>query len=217
MTDIVIPLIRTTYDNHLELKYALRSFEANLIGVGKLILVGYCPPWCKPNVFVPHHDAGSKADKEYNIFCKLVAGKAHTGDVFLYANDDHFLLRRRRIDKFPNYYSKTFGGSGNYLKTVENTRNRIGECFNYDIHCPILINWPIFSHNVPVEWPPYGYCMKTLYSPLGGIEYPDMKIRNPEKYSLEGRDWFSTDNGALKGKLLREVQKFWPNKSKWEL
>lgn len=218
MTDIVIPLIRSTLDNHIELKYALRSMQANLLGVGKLILVGYCPKWCRPDVFVAHADAINKADKEYNIFCKLISWKEHTGDAFLYANDDHFLLRRRRVDKFPNYYSKTFGGSGNYIKTVENTRNLIGQSYNYDVHCPMLIEWGKFSINVPLEWPAYGYCLKTIYyNYLGGIEYPDMKIRNPDKYDLTGRDWFSTDNGALRGRLLREVQKLWPTKSKWEL
>lgn len=218
MADIVIPLIRSTVDNHLELKYVLRSMQANLIGVGKLILVGYRPKWCKPDIFIPHDDATDKSDKEYNIFCKLVTGHAATSETFLYANDDHFLLRRRRIDKFPNYYQKQFGGSGNYTKTVENTRNLIGQSYNFDVHCPILIDWGKFSINVPVEWPAYGYCLKTVYyNHPSGVEYQDMKIRNPEKYNLAGRDWFSTDNGALRGKLLREVQKLWPTKSKWEI
>lgn len=218
MTDIVIPLIRTTYDNHLELKYALRSMQASLIGVGKLILVGHRPNWCRPDVFVPYPDAHSKENKERNIAEKLSAAVNHATEAFLYTNDDHFLLKRRRVDKFPVYYSKTFGGSGNYLKTVENTRKVLGECLNYDLHCPIIINGWKFLDIMKGLWPTYGYCMKTLYAHgLPGVECEDLKIRNPGKYSLTGRDWFSTDNGALKGKLLREVSKLFPNKSKWEI
>lgn len=218
MTDIVIPLIRTTYDNHLELKYALRSMQANLIGVGKLILVGHRPNWCRPDVYVEHPDAIGYKQKDFNIFQKVNAALDHVGDQFIYANDDHFLLRKQVASKFPLYYSAKWGGRGTYYTTRESTAKLIGHAPNYDVHCPILIDKLRWLSVMPPVWPIYGYCMKTLYAHgLPGVECEDLKIRNPGKYSLTGRDWFSTDNGALKGKLLRDVSKLFPNKSKWEI
>lgn len=214
MTDIVIPLIRSTCDNHRELRYALRSMQANLIGIGKLILVGYKPNWCNADIHIPHADTQRKEFKEHNIAQKLLAAPV---EQFLYCNDDHFILRRYRASKFPNYYSTTFGGSGNYIKTIENTRAKLGEVNNYDVHCPILINKNRLAEAIPLQWPPFGYCVKTLYAhDLKGKECVDTKIIHPDRFDLTGCDWFSTNDGIMKGRLLKTVAKLFPNKSRWE-
>lgn len=46
-------------DRNEELRYALRSWEANLLLPGglELLVVGHCPPWLQPDQFVPEPGA----------------------------------------------------------------------------------------------------------------------------------------------------------------
>lgn len=77
-----------------------------------------------------------------------------------------------------------------------------------------------------VDWDKwYGYCIKTLYSVLNGIEgeyYEDMKIRLPLKYEqiieqIAGRKWFSIGDRCFVENGMRKVlEDLYTVKSRYE-
>lgn len=201
---LLIPLLNRSPNNFLELRYALRTMERNL-PADRLILVGGLPSWCKPDIHISHPDAQTKSRKEENIRDKVLAGMPD-GE-FIFANDDHFILQHYYI--FPNYYSKEFGGTGGYLITIKNTDRSL----NYDVHCPIIMDADRFTTMCTGDWPEWGYCLKTLYTyGLPGLETADHKIREWQP----GLPWFSTYDGCFAGVIMRNMQKLFPEPSKWE-
>lgn len=71
----------------------------------------------------------------------------------------------------------------------------------------------------------YGYCLKTLYCVMNGIEgeqINDIKIRMPLaaeeiKAQITGRKWFSIGDRCFQpGGMMEVLQTLYPNKSKYE-
>ncbi len=121
-------------------------------------------------------------------------------------------------------------GQGQYGETKQNTKSLLSftETFNnFDCHCPILLNKQLFMRSVALaDWSKwYGYCMKTLYCVMNGIEgeyIDDIKIRMPlDKEMIEkliaGRKWFSIGDRCFQPGGMKEVlNELYPNKSKYE-
>lgn len=235
MIDIVIPY-RQTDDGATELKYALRSVEQNLTGVGNVFIIGDRPGWLKEVFHVPYRAGNGMTDKEKNIYERvaLACGMKQVSDDFLYMNDDHYLLKPVEAAEFPVYFYNTLSsklGSNTtpYQVTVKNTMNLVGKlALNYDTHCPIIFNKERFLRTFrEVEWSkPYGYCMKTLYCYANGQVgklMPDMKIRRYMDYpaamqieALRGLLFFSTDDKAMGKTMVQVLETLFPNKSKYE-
>ncbi len=217
MIDVVIPYRNT--DDGLQLKYALRSMEKHLAGVGNLFIVGCLPPNLKASTFIycPWLAGNGMGGKEKNIYEKVLLAACHPGvsDPFLYMNDDHYLLQDVVANEFPYYYmgdlsTQALGNTTPYNQTLKNTMELqgIGPAAKYfDVHCPILFNKEQFKITFPQsmwkkEW---GYCMKTLYCYATGINKTDnaiftmdLKYRKPGANVIpSGLPFFSTDDKAM--------------------
>lgn len=236
MIDVVIPY--SPSKPSVELLCTLRSLEKHVSNIRSVVVVGHCPTFATGVRWYHHPEGNHMNDKEYNIFSKirLACEKESVSDTFLLVHDDHFLLQDYNAETFPNYWSgylekqKQDCKPGNpYIKTLENTLEVIGSKFakNFDCHCPMLIDKRRFMQTLGgLNWRKgYGYGIKSVYLHRNGlpIEYmEDLKFRQPTPYAhikqkLEGRAWFSTDNKALNGDMLRVLRGTYPDKSKWEI
>lgn len=150
---------------------------------------------------------------------------------FLFFNDDHFLLTPFSPDTY--HYSGTLLSelqqrrnlSDSYRKTIQNTIDKFGDMKNFDTHCPIFYKREILN-SIELDWTKaHGYCIKSVYGHLSGIEgtqYPDLKIREQLaekeiKQLIKGRKYFSTGNYCFGRALINVLEEIFPEKSIYEL
>lgn len=231
MTDIIIPLGRGSKHDNIELRYALRSVHKYLAGYGRLILVGECPEWCRPDIHIEYEDSPGIRCKERNIYEKILVGCERSSAKFLYMNDDHFLLQPILIDKFPLHYKghlkqslqRTHSG---YKYSLNNTvavlvkNGHMQLC--YDTHAPCLMDRDKFTEIMPgYNWKlPYGYVVKSLYFntlKIVGEQYPDSKLYDDNIVSVKGRQYFSISDSAITDKMLLWFEQHYGDKSRWEM
>jgi hypothetical protein len=235
MVDIIIPLNNRSTQKNLELRYCLRSIEKYLSGVGDIFIVGYCPDWVQNVIHIPFDEDSRNRFRDRNIMSKMmiVCNDERVSDDFLMVHDDHFLLADYEAGEFPYYHcGHMVPGQGQYGETKRNTEHLLCvlsgiPILNYDAHCPILFNKGKFLKVSQADWSKwYGYCLKTLYCVMNGIEGEfmyDIKIRMPLKADnimnmVQGRSWFSIgDRCWTEGGMKEVLQTLYPSKSKYEL
>lgn len=240
--DIVIPLHEWSGTDNAELRYALRSFE-KFMPHDRVVLVGFQPKWAKNVTHIPFRDDNQPAFKDANVFLKLrhYVEKVGVGDDFIYANDDHFLLKN--YDPGPPFPHKgTLLESFNkrraddpYRKMIDNTiKVSSNKCFDYDVHAPMLIFPEHFEKafsNPNIKWQvKFGYLLKSLYAKdLVSEDYSyrtlDLKIMEPsEKEPIEildelraaGLSFFTTSDKAFNNNIEAMLRLYLPDKSKYE-
>jgi hypothetical protein len=237
MIDVVIPLNNRSTQKNVELRYCLRGIEQRLRGVGNIFIIGYKPDWVIKCIHIPAEDDPRNRFRDRNIMNKMVAAckDSRVSKDFLMVHDDHFLLGYYCADMFPYYHcGPLVPGQGQYGKTKQNTISLLNEwdfmetINNYDTHCPILFNKEKFMRSVALaDWSKwYGYCMKTLYCVLNGIEgeyMDDIKIRMPLRHAkimeqIKDRKWFSIGDRCCSEYGMKDVlQELYPDKSKNEV
>ncbi len=230
MTSIIIPLNNRSQEKNIELRYCLRSIEKHLSGVGEVFIIGHCPDWVTGVIHIPFEEDARNRFRDRNIMSKMVVAckDERVSKDFLMVHDDHFLLADYEAGAFPYYHVGPMNeGQGQYGETKINTKSLIGQTNNYDAHCPILFNKEKFMMSVALaDWTKwYGYCMKTLYCVMNGIEgeyMDDIKIRMPYDQEMinnliADRKWFSIGDRCFAPGGMKEVlQTLYSNKSKYE-
>lgn len=210
--------------NGQELKYALRGIE-RFIESPDITIIGDLPKWLHNVNHIPFKDNVQNQFRSRNIYEKIML----VDHDFLFFNDDHFLLEPFSVDTF--HYSGTLSSelnrpnlSGCYRKTIKNTINVFGDIKNFDTHCPIFYKHEILK-KIKLDWTkPQGYCIKSVYCFLAGIEgtqYPDLKIRTPLREDqirelIEGRPYFSTGNFCFERPMMNVLNEIFPEKSVYE-
>ncbi len=237
---ILLPLGTGSNWQDNELRYCLRSIQKHLSGVDQIIIIGHKPKWLLPGenlIYVPYPETATTRNKERNIHRKILhainAGFV-SGD-FLFMNDDHFLLQDFKAPEFPFHHKGPMKPTdlppGNtYRKTMENTvdymrKKQVPAPLNYDTHCPIIYNAEKYLKLMGgIEFPGFGYCIKSMYANRAGIVgeyYPDLKLGKPDtdleiKTAIAGRMYFSI-SAKTTGDLLESVlAELYPEKSFWE-
>lgn len=235
MIDVVIPLGARSTQKNKELRFALRSIEKHLTGVGNVFIVGECPEWATNIIHIPLTEDPRNRYRDRNIMLKMLEAckDDRVSDDFLMVHDDHFLLVDYEAGKFPYYHMGPMNeGFGQYGETKANTkallcREIIDTIINFDCHCPILFNKHRFKYTVPhVGWDRmYGYCLKTLYCVMNAVqgEYAeDLKIRMPYDKNMinkliAGRKWFSIgDRCFAPGGMWDVLNELYSKPSKYE-
>lgn len=243
-TSIVLPLsqLSTGFGSRwsdTELRYCLRSVERHLTGYGDIFIIGHLPNWVKNVIHIPATDDDKTYWKERNIFNKimLACNDERVSEDFLFMNDDHYLLKDYEAGEFPYYYEGTLmqmaGRKDQYSNTIANTANYLIHAQQWvkflDIHCPIIYNRDKFIEGFnSVNWPKYGYCIKTMYGNCihlnaeKGKPRTDLKIDEENlsssqiKNLIAGRAWFSIGQKAQYGGMEKVLQELYPLKSKYE-
>lgn len=231
--DIVIPYQLNS--KGYELKYALRSIEKHLSGVGQVFIVGDVPEWTTNIIHLPFEQTrGNIKWKERNIYEKVLAAcnDERVSERFLFMNDDHFLCSDYEAGEFPYYWHATLGISeqkryGDYKETLRNTLGITGQRMqDHDCHCPTLYSKYGFKKLSQLDWKQhFGYAIKTMYAffnNLEGEQTEDLKIKEQLCFQqllkiVETRDWFSINDRALNDGMKILLKYLYPKKSKFEL
>ncbi len=233
MIDIVIPLGARSTQKNQELRYCLRSIEKHLTGVGNVFIIGHCPEWLLNVNHISCTEDARNRFRDRNIMLKMAkaCNDLRVSDNFLMVHDDHFLLTDYEISAFPYYHMGPMNeGHGQYGETKQNTKSLLSfaESFNnYDCHCPVVFNKQLFMRSVALaDWSKwYGYCLKTLYCVMNGIEgehIDDIKIRMPLKVDkikqqIADRKWFSIGDRCFQpGGMWDVLNELYPKKSRFE-
>lgn len=176
------------------------------------LVVGDKPDWYKGD-HIFYADIPNR--KEYSIYRKLILIK----ETILHLNDD-FFAQRDFDSNLPNYYSGTCRQKAMLLTDrtyKELYANCLPEWFNFDIHCPMVIDTTRFEWEIDRP-------LKTYYgnqNKLPGTILPDCKFRGDLTYSevkerIEGKPFFSTHDNADKPGVLKVLNELYPDPSKYE-
>jgi hypothetical protein len=225
---VVIPLGTGSTRQNIELKYALRSIEKNLKGVKNIIIVGERPSFLSDEIIhIPLKDCGRK---QLSIKRKIEAAikDERCTDTFLFMNDDHFQLKKQRIDTYPYYYSGELTTVRE--KGARHTENRLKELNKpikmFDIHFPILYTKEGFMEAMSAfDWPNEDHLIKSSYAnyhEIKGTEIKDLKISTHLNYfrikqEIEGRPCYSIGDYCDFNEMLKVWNELFPNASKYEL
>jgi hypothetical protein len=222
-------------DKNEELRYAIRSWEANLILPNlHLLVVGYLPSWLKPDDYVPgnHYKSMPLA-----VFDNVRLGAECADDLghdeVIYMNDDFFcldpvgaVLPVKRNQTLAEHIAMTPNGSGLWWpRSLRLTASWLaGEGFphpdSYEVHRPLLADaggmlealgrWEFGSRaeSVP-QW-------RTIYGTLNKIDaYPVVDAKLGSRSTGVGSPWVSTSDQSWR--IYRpEIIKRFQKPSRWE-
>lgn len=235
MSKVVIPY--KYCGQSVELKYTLRGIE-KYVDNPEVLIIGDMPRTLKGFEYIPHKCVIGYKWKERNIYEKLML----VNDDFIYFNDDHYLLEPfnyeyhysgtledqiKEYEKTNNQFRQTLINTIGALRFINNIEN-------YYRHQPFFIKNKIFK-DIKLDWgKEWGYCIKSVYGYLAEYdgkycrdkdftikEYPDLKIREPLRENkirelIKGRQYFSTDDGAINRDMVKVLESIYPFKSKYE-
>lgn len=234
--DIVYLLGRGTCCNYCELKYSLRSLEANLTDYNNVFIIGEKPFFLSEKVTViPYQDIHK--NKARNIMNKVyrAAIDERISSDFMVWNDDYFLLKKTSAHNYPFYYKNTIPEAiqrniGEYEKHLTQTFNVLRAhglpVLNFDSHYPIIYNKEKFLDMVArYDWEvPFGMVLKSMYCNTHKIQGEfllDCKISHP--YNIKqinalnkDRHLFSIADAAYNIYMKRFLNDLFPQKSKYE-
>lgn len=224
--DIVIPV--RNGDANEELRYALRSFEANLPH-RRIVIAGHKPSWLRNVLHVPTRQTSSKYR---NSTANLEAACRHpdVSDDFILANDDFFVLQptlrlpvfhRGPVADVEQYYATRF--NGRYLDGLRVTRDLLVQLgypdpLSYEVHAPMPMNkdWFFETLNVGRHIPVLH--KRTLYGNLaeiGGIRLRDPKVTGTGAFPRDVT-FLSTMDSTWRGQVGEYIQQRFPKPSKYE-
>lgn len=209
-----------------ELKYAVRSLYKHCRDLTGILLIGDKPDWFRGD-HIPATD--SAREKELRLIRKILLCP---DELFLYTNDDFFMLSDFNAITLPDYYDRTCGemamrhGSPQYKRMYENCPP---DWLNYDVHAPMCM--AIGQFKAAYELMDNVQPIKTMYQQGRGIglnlpltsfrsgeRVVDSKIRGVHTraeldFHIVGRDFFSTHNSAVDSTMIRFLNDLYPDAS----
>lgn len=221
-------------DQNEELRYAMRSWEANLVFPEGLILVtvGHKPSWVNPDY---HLDGNRYPSIPAAVWDNVMIGSEYAAsdrDEVLYMNDDFFCMDpmssvlpvRRNINLaqhcaiFPNvtgqWWPESLALTASWLS---------GAGFphpdSYEVHRPLLgsprgmisalSQWGGDLNGVVPQW-------RTIYGVLNEVEaYPVVDVKLGAKVSGVGSPWISTSPASWR-KWRQAIAGRFQKPSRWE-
>lgn len=216
-----------------ELRYALRSWETNLILPGglDLITVGFKPSWLEPDL---HIDGNHYKSMPLAVFDNIRMASEAARDVAyaVYMNDDFFcldpvgaVLPVRRNCSLAEQIAQFPANAGLWWpRSLRLTASFLAERGfpapdSYETHRPLLASpgamswalneWDIDSEDTVPQW-------RTLYGVLNKVEaYPVSDVKLGPRTSGVGTPWVSTSDQSWR-RYGRDITRRFQKPSRWE-
>lgn len=215
---LFIPLGNGSPYGDQELRFALRSWQQQS-PPDRVIIIGHKPSWL---INVEHYDCRFRYSKPRNIWEKTKMA-AMLCDRFIFANDDHFLLRpweNKYYHEGPITHYKITGGS-TFSRYVQNTAQRFPGGNYFDVHTPMEIESDLF---LPIEYGAKDVLLKSTYCNTNGIEgeyIKDCKINGKMTYleiaaRVQGLPCFSIGDAGFTATMRKFLLDIFPEPSKFE-
>ena len=238
--DAVYPLSKESRWQDNELRYSLRSLEQNLIGLGRVFIVGHRPAWLTGAVHVPANDANPH-NKDANIIDKLLSAcRAGVSDRFLFCSDDQLLLIPTKAADLRPYHigclkkkPPQFWGGGRWKRGLRRTYDllltRRAQTFHYDAHVPQPVDRQQFAEIMGgIDYHSGdGYTVNTLFFNLAMKHHrrlPSIKatFERPEidlgavRRRIAGKMFLGYNEGGLTPALKVALTELFPVPSRFE-
>lgn len=230
--DVLYPLKQ--HENNFELRYSLRSIEANLPH-DRVFVCGFKPSWLTDDVIHIPSEQPRLETKYLKSTKNLIAAMEdeRLSEDFILMNDDFFVmlpleyvptLHRESLAQMIDFYYKkhqsspyTFG----LRATFKALQDRgVDEPISYELHVPIVLNKKKFREILEISLSMEGFGKRTLYGNLNNIggEYSeDVKFTNQLRPIVPNMPFLSTDEGSfLYHPIGGYIQAKFPTPSKYE-
>jgi hypothetical protein len=223
-------------DKNEELRYALRSWEANLVlpdGL-QLMTVGHCPPWLEPDhhVIGNHYKSAPMAVFDNMLLGSEAAMRFVPKDA-LYMNDDFFCLDpvgavlpvKRDISLAEHIAKFPLGASTWWPASLRLTASWLAEQGfphpdSYEVHRPLLASpaamyealsrWDGGMSGVLPQW-------RTVYGTLNKVDaYPVSDAKLTSRVVGVGTPWVSTSDENWR-RYAVQMQRRFQKPSRWEI
>lgn len=225
--DIIYPV--RPGDSNEELRYSLRSIEANLPH-GRVWMVGHKPGWVRNVEHLPGNRHGSP---QLNLWHNLLTACRHpeVSDEVVIFNDDFYVttpipkvpilyrgylddhLARPRVQRGAEWWRQSLHTTLIALRTLG-----IDRPLSYELHVPfradkaamaeVLDRFATLDPQCPPQW-------RTLYGNLhqiGGTQHPDCKAYTR---AAVGEPFHSTDDSSFRH-FLAAFNRMFPRPSRYE-
>lgn len=239
MIDVVYPLGTGSHSDNFELRYSLRSLEANLIDLRNVYIVGNMPDWCK-NIFCIHADDPYKNNKSANIISKiLLACSCPTvTSEFIRMSDDNYLLKPTYSHQMTPVYNWDMGKYKKWeednkwhkllIRTMQHLLASNQTVYNYETHIPMPVDKRLFMETMLMTdfGAEPGYVTNSIY--YNTIIFPEnhtkidssiravfMDMETPFKITDKHQYLCHNDLG-MSFDLMNYLKAKFPNPSKYE-
>lgn len=208
--DIIIPLAKDK--SYIELRYALRSIDANLSGHRNIYLIGEKPSWITNVIHIPCNDIFHR--KQLSIFRKLMfaAKDESVSNNFIRWDDDVYLLEPWHVKNIKDWHNGTLQDWANkpinsgYREVIKRTAKLFPSGLYYDIHAPRIFNKQRYRELNKFNWSSTELLTKSTYFNSG--EASPVEMKDPKRHP----DLFASSNGAVP----KEVRDLFVNPCKYE-
>lgn len=223
LVDAVYPLGGGSRWQNNELRYSLRSLEANFEVRNVYLLSLDKPEWYTGN----HIKVVENGNRLKNVFEKQTIACTHPyiSENFLYMNDDFFLLEPFEPK---HYYFKTVQWKWKDIKVTSKYYSFIQslpDWLNFCVHAPWMINkeeWLDIMEDVKLV---PGFMPKDRYGNQsvlwdqeeleGDSKYRDRDAKGLGEF-IKGKKFFSTPSTMKWQEMPEFFETLYPNKSRWE-
>lgn len=229
-------------DTNEELRYAIRSWETNLHLITPwneydsltLMVVGDCPSWLKPDIFLPGNLFTSMPHAVFKNIkdASYEASEVHGFNDALYMNDDFFcldpvgaVLPVRRAVTLADHIAKYPGQASTWWpKSLRLTASWLSEVgfphpWSYEVHRPMpaspsamfdaLSRWDLASGDTVPQW-------RTIYGALNEVEaFPVIDGKLGRNQKGIGTPWVSTSDQTWRV-YAASMRKRFQKPSRWE-
>ena len=218
--DVLYYIGSGSHHQNRELLYSLRALEMHCRDLDRVWIVGNRPHFLNDKVqYLWVADSGFWWQNAFNK--TMAAVKAGISSDFLLMNDDFFMLKDFTAARYPRYHRGEIPdvAVNKYQKVILNTRrvleNLGATTLHYGVHCPLRINAEKYqtlarfykNDDNPVS-------ARCVYGNLfcKGTEVSDCKsviLKTNKTKCWSAKDWISKA-------MFDELEKMFPQKSKWE-
>lgn len=222
--DIIIPFTAIQPQDNIELNLCLQTVKRFMTGYRNIYIVGDKPSFDGDYIHLPETDRGRGKQDNIRIKIETACGHPDVSDMFLFMNNDYFLIKPMDARTVNAAYNKPLINAyhdkrkiGSYKQALKNTVDLLGEQTNhFDIHYPIRYNKYQFVNSMQyARWNDWtrkdGFVIKTLYckAPVqgpcrwGDFQMDDPKLKESctttEQLHEIVKDWpmFSTDENSF--------------------
>jgi hypothetical protein len=239
-TDVVYHLGTASKWQNNEIRYSIRALEKNFLDLGRIFVVGFCPPWLTGVVHLDVPDR-HKHNKDANLIDKVLAAcDAGVSDQFVRSSDDEMILMPSHVADLKPYHAGNLQGRGKQFwrggwrqrlqLTMELLKSRGLPTLHYDTHLPKVFDRELFRR-VMSECQYQrgnGFTIDTLYLNHAGLKNPP-RLTN-QKVTMEagvtsahevrkrisGKRYLGYNDSGLTVAFKQVLQEMFPVASKFE-
>ncbi len=237
--DILIPLGNGSFMQDIELRYCLRSIEANLKGYRDIYIIGHKPDWCINVIHIPMDDSYS-SNKSANIISKIIRGclESSLSKSFVRMSDDNYFLKPIHAKKLRPVYNEILSNKVNWdgspwhraLKRTLNflkKKRRLGyePIYNYEPHVPMLVDKRLFP-KIMIETDfgaNPGYVANSIYYNSLMIKRNKVDVSDrvacmhmDKPLDIKNQTFLCNNDAGLSYELIEFLKRKFPNESKYE-